>query len=195
MNKDLANELVGLILCGGRSSRMGQDKYLLNYHGIPQWLYLAELLSKLSIPYYLSCRAEQLSKIPKAINTILDLESSNFQGPLRALDSAHKKYTQLSFLVLACDLVGLTLRSIQYLLANRKPNLYLSAYHNPQTGFNEPLCAIWETQGLKVLSQGGNNFSCPNHFINTYLKYTQLIISPYPQDLINANYPQDLTKS
>ena len=39
------NNLKGLVLCGGRSSRMQHDKSSIAYHnGVPQWQYLANLL-------------------------------------------------------------------------------------------------------------------------------------------------------
>ena len=34
----------GLVLSGGQSSRMGTDKALIDYHGIPQYAYVYDLL-------------------------------------------------------------------------------------------------------------------------------------------------------
>ena len=34
----------GLVLSGGQSSRMGRDKALIDYHGLPQYAYVYDLL-------------------------------------------------------------------------------------------------------------------------------------------------------
>ncbi len=49
----------GIILAGGQSSRMGQPKSLLEYHGKPQYQYAAELLNSFCAQVFISCSAEQ----------------------------------------------------------------------------------------------------------------------------------------
>ncbi len=38
------NNLKGLVLCGGRSKRMQQDKSNIGYYGVLQWQHLRDLL-------------------------------------------------------------------------------------------------------------------------------------------------------
>lgn len=186
---NLHPKLSGLILCGGKSRRMGRDKFLLKHHGEPQWSYLANLLTSLQIPYFLSCSAEQLAELPKLTPTILDQADAPLQGPARALYSAHYKYPQMAFLVIACDLLALKARSLEYLLQTRMPASFGTIYYNPKTEFAEPLCAIWESQGLAALCQE-SQLRCPNQFILNRSSQFHLIPAKYPEDLENVNYPQ-----
>ena len=49
----------GLILIGGKSSRMGREKHLIPYHNAPQYLYLHKLLSEICDDVYVSCSSDQ----------------------------------------------------------------------------------------------------------------------------------------
>src|SRR5262245_14013601 len=49
----------GLVLAGGKSSRMKMDKSLLHYHGMPQIEYAVKLLEKCCNKVFISNRQEQ----------------------------------------------------------------------------------------------------------------------------------------
>ena len=52
--------LYGLVLAGGRSTRMGQDKSLISYHGKAQREYMADLLGQWCSRTFISCRGDQV---------------------------------------------------------------------------------------------------------------------------------------
>ena len=52
-------KLYGLVLSGGKSTRMGTDKGLLDYFGKSQRVYSIEMLEKLNLKTFLSVRKEQ----------------------------------------------------------------------------------------------------------------------------------------
>ena len=54
--------LNGLVLAGGKSQRMGEDKGQINYHGKPQREYLYDLLNGFTESTYMSCRPDQVSE-------------------------------------------------------------------------------------------------------------------------------------
>ena len=55
--------LFGLVLAGGKSQRMGEDKGLINYHGKIQREYMADLLDDICEETFISCRPEQAAEI------------------------------------------------------------------------------------------------------------------------------------
>ncbi|MBK9105506.1 MAG: NTP transferase domain-containing protein [Saprospiraceae bacterium] len=56
-----ASPLKGLVLAGGESSRMGFDKGLMDYHGMPQREYLLKLLKSFTTEAYISCKPGQIT--------------------------------------------------------------------------------------------------------------------------------------
>src|SRR3546814_822414 len=92
--------LYGLVLVGGKSSRMGHDKSIISYHGIPQREYLYNLLSEICDAVFLSLRADQ--HIGDGLKFILD--GNQYKGPYNGLMSAHHQFPHVAWLALACDL-------------------------------------------------------------------------------------------
>ena len=66
------NDIMGLVLAGGRSQRMGMDKGMLQYHGKPQREYLYEQLEPICSRVFLSIRPEQEGQPPQGTNVNLD---------------------------------------------------------------------------------------------------------------------------
>ncbi len=74
----------GLILTGGRSTRMGRDKSQLNYHGKPQKEFVKELLEKEGIETFYSIREFSKTPVEESQNTVqatdkIDLREKDFQ--------------------------------------------------------------------------------------------------------------------
>src|SRR5436190_22901112 len=97
------NKLTGLVLCGGKSSRMGKDKSLLEYHGQPQRYYLYEILEALCGSAYISCNKEQAKDVPANYKVIVDDPEYNDISPMARLLSAFKKHPKSDFLLVSCD--------------------------------------------------------------------------------------------
>ena len=178
----------GLVLAGGKSVRMGQDKGLLDYHGAPQREHLYGLMAALGVPPSLSCRADQLATLPKKLaalpDTFLEL------GPYGAILSAFREDPDAAWLVIACDLPLIDETTIRYLLERRDPMRVATAFQSPVNEFPEPLIAIWEPRAypvlLQFLSQG---YSCPRKvLINADVK---LLEAPDPRALHNVNSPEE----
>ncbi len=178
--------LKGLVLAGGKSLRMGQDKGLLHYHGKPQRDVVASLIAPLCEEVYSSCRPEQAQTLKNPLpDMFLDL------GPLGAILSAFRAEPDTAWLVVACDLPLLTQNTLQYLVQNRHPAAIATAFKgdNPQ-GFPEPLIAIWEpksyARALQFLAAG---YVCPRKvLINSQC---HLLTPPNPHELANANTPEE----
>ena len=178
-------KLYGLVLSGGKSTRMGKDKGLITYHNLPQREHLYHLLSEVCNQTFLSIRKDQESEISNSFKTILDQDE--FRGPYNGLLSAHKAYPEVAWLVLACDLPLMDKKALEELIAARNSDKIASAFADAEDPLPEPLCAIWEPEALKqsvAYLQAGNG-SCPRKFlINADVN---LVFPKQKEVLLNAN--------
>ena len=119
--------LKGLVLAGGKSTRMNRDKGKIDYHGKEQRLYMHDLLSKLSTGSFLSIRAEQLDEFSSDKQTIEDVYVG--LGPYGAILSAFQKDPNTAWLVTACDQPLLNEETLKYLISKRNPSKLATDYH------------------------------------------------------------------
>ncbi|GGW44250.1 NTP transferase domain-containing protein [Arenibacter certesii] len=186
------DKINGLVLSGGKSTRMGVDKGLIDYHGMPQREYLYNLLKPLCNATYLSVREEQVSEFTEEYKLIVDRDE--YKGPYNGLLSAHHLDPKASWLVLACDLPLMDLHTLNQLIQGRDSNKLATAFATRESGLPEPLCAIWEPEGLQnsITYLKAGNGSCPRKFlINGNI---QLLFPENEEVLLNANYKEDYEK-
>lgn len=165
-------QLNGLVLAGGKSTRMGTDKGALDYHGKPQREYMADLLDQFCDKTYMSVRPNQgiESAYEQLEDTFIGL------GPFGAILSAFKKNPNAAWLVVACDLPLLNEDTLKFLTENRNVSQLATAIHNPETNFPEPLITIWEPRSYPVLFQFlTQGYSCPRKvLINSEIELLHL---------------------
>jgi len=181
--------LNGLVLAGGKSERMGIDKGLIDYHGLPQRAYLYRLLENFTEDTFISCRPDQVESLESDFKTIPD--SISGLGPFGALLSAFREFPNHAWLVVACDLPLITPETMMELIDGRNPSKIATTFFNPETKFPEPLITVWEPKAypelLHFLSLG---YSCPRKvLINSR---TEILNPADPNTLLNANNPLDL---
>jgi len=187
----LKDKIYGLVLAGGKSTRMGQDKGLLSYHGKPQREHLYEMLSSVCDKAFMSIRKEQEPEISVKFNVIIDKDE--YKGPYNGLLSAYKAHPDAAWLVLACDLPLMDVASLKELIVSRnaKRNLLSTAFALKENPLPEPLCAIWEPEALKeslTYLEAGNG-SCPRKYlINSDV---ELVFPTNEHALLNANSVED----
>lgn len=185
-------KLFGLVLSGGRSTRMGQDKGIIQYYDLPQRERIYNFLAQVCEKTFLSIRKEQESEISERISTIIDRDE--YKGPFNGLLSAHYTYPKAAWLVLACDLPLIDMNSINLLITERDRDKNATAFATRKSGLPEPLAAIWEPQGLvkSIDYLKHATSSCPRKFlINSEIKLV------FPNDdfvLMNANSEEDYKK-
>ncbi|MEP2238978.1 MAG: NTP transferase domain-containing protein [Maribacter sp.] len=179
------DKIYGLVLSGGKSTRMGEDKGLITYHNLPQREHLYHLLNEVCDKTFLSIRKDQESEISNSFDTIID--NDEFRGPYNGLLSAHKAHPDAAWLVLACDLPLMDKKALEELIEARNSDKIASAFADADDPLPEPLCAIWEPEALKqsvaYLEEG--NGSCPRKFlINSDVN---LVFPQQKEVLLNAN--------
>ncbi len=165
--KNDLKSLYGLVLTGGKSTRMKKDKSILRYHGKTQVEYSFDLLSKFCEKVFISNRKAQ-SSLPghKGLPQIHDHPEFRDIGPLAGILSAMTEYPKVAWLALACDLPFLKPKTLQTLIKKRNQNKIATAYLSTHDGLPEPLCAIYEPQGKTQLSRFLNKgITCPRKIL------------------------------
>ncbi len=189
MEDESIPKLYGLVLAGGMSTRMGQDKNLIQYHGMPHQEYLYGLLKEVCDSVYLSVRPQQLDFVPSDLKTILD--ENEYRGPFNGMLSAHKHHPKVAWLVLACDLPLIDSETVDQLANGRDYYKSATSFATTKTKLPEPLITIWEPKGLELAKKylETAESSCPRKFlINSDIK---IIFPSQDEVLYNANSLSD----
>ena len=150
---DLASPLYGLVLAGGRGTRLGRDKGELDYHGLPQAAWGLRLLEPFCGRGFVSVRPEQRdTPAYRGLSTIVDLAES--AGPASGVAAALQQFPRAAWFVIAADMPLLTDAVLATLVAHRDPSVLATAYRR-RGGMPEPLCAIWEPAATARLAARG----------------------------------------
>lgn len=185
--------LYGLVLAGGRSERMGRPKWGIDYHGAPQVSVLHELLSRHCEQVYVSVREDQLGEplladLPHIVDAFRGL------GPLGGILTAMSERPHAAWLVLACDLPGVTDGTIERLLAARAPLKFATAYRSPVDGLPEPLIAIYEPKArLRLFQTAGLGYRCPRKMLIN--SRCEVISGADTLELANVNSPDEYERA
>jgi molybdenum cofactor guanylyltransferase len=184
--------LNGLVLAGGKSSRMGRDKGVLLWHGKEQRFFMADLLQQFCNEVFISCRQDQVDILNGNYNTITDAYTG--LGPYGAILSAFKKNSSCAWLVVACDLPLLNASTLEQLVVQRDPNAMATTFESPHDGLPEPLITIWEPKSYPILLASlSKGYQCPRKaLINNNVKIVQPVNKAA---LMNVNTPQELEKA
>lgn len=190
MKKDpMADKIYGLVLCGGKSTRMGQDKGSIVYHSLPQREHLFDLISPFCDRTFYSIREDQINDLPPDSKYLLD--TNTYKGPYNGILSAYEKYPGVAWLVVACDLPFMDKAALKMLIAARDRTSVATAFATRESGLPEPLAAIWEPAGLKkskdYLERGSS--TCPRKFLIN--SETALVVADRDRVLLNANSVED----
>jgi molybdopterin-guanine dinucleotide biosynthesis protein A len=151
-----AEELVGVVLAGGLSSRMGQHKPALRLdEGMPDLLSRTiGLLRSCTAEIWVSCRQGQT--VPDC-RCIYDLEEG--LGPIGGIVSVLAELAQSprqAVLVLSCDLPFMDENTLARLINARqraKPGTLMTTFRQAETGHIEALTAIYEKEAFPFFAQ------------------------------------------
>ncbi|MDP4245387.1 MAG: molybdenum cofactor guanylyltransferase [Bacteroidota bacterium] len=149
-----AADLIGVVLCGGESSRMGRDKGSLLRNGTPWALVMAGLLDSLHIPVLFSinpAQAEQYASFIPIDRLVPD--TSALAGPLKGLLSVHERFPSKDILLLACDMLDLDEATIVKVLDARRADDRHDFYVYADNRFAQPFCGIYTARGLAPISR------------------------------------------
>lgn len=180
--------LYGLVLAGGRSRRMGQDKALLERNGQSLLASAAGLLDEVCSEVFVSVREPVASGERSAWPQIADRYGGI--GPADGIVSALARFPTRAWLVLACDLPRLSAQTLAVLKEARRPDHDATAFRSGRDDLPEPLCAIYEPSSLtRMQAFLADDVRCPRKML---LNMNTHLLAPAAQDaLANANTPED----
>lgn len=181
--------LFGLVLAGGRSTRMQRDKAALEYAGRSQLERAVELLTPLVERVFVSVRADQTAD-PLRARYAQIVDSGEAEGPIAGIIAAQSRHPDAAWLVLACDLPLLDRETLAHLLRSRRPEQQATAYRSSHDGLPEPLCAIYEPSSREAIrAYVALGRDCPRKFLIN--ADTALLAQPEPAALDNVNTPNE----
>ena len=201
----MAPSLAAIVLAGGKSSRMGQDKALLSWRGMPLLRRTCEVALQCSSPVYVvtSRVPEYRPIVPESVQLIPEDETA-FQGPLvgfaQGLHQIQVSPIQPDWvLLLACDLPFLQVPLLQRWIAQldqvKSP---IALLPRSDKGW-EPLCGFYQGKCYNHLT---DSIARGTRSFQTWLSQEtvqEIVFHPNPdiaaqekQMLFNCNTPADL---
>jgi molybdopterin-guanine dinucleotide biosynthesis protein A len=138
------DEITGIVLAGGKSTRMGEDKGLMELNNKPLIDYSIEVLSKVCDELIIGANSLEYQRfgfpvIPDEIKGI---------GPIGGIFSCLKASLTQDNVVLSCDIPLITQPVVELLLSKRKDYQIVVPVVN---GFPEPLCAYYHSSVINGL--------------------------------------------
>lgn len=185
------SELTAIILAGGKSSRMGQDKALIPILGVPLLKLVYDVATTCADIYVVTPRIESYQQI-LPLNCQFIREVPPFGGPLLGFAQGLTQVQTDWVLLLACDLPNLRVEVLQQ-WANKLDDVESEAiaslvHHNKRW---EPLCGFYRRNCLpnlnQYIEQGGRSFQ---EWLNQHC--VDILPMTEPSMLFNCNTPEDL---
>lgn len=145
----------GILLCGGKSRRMGKDKYLLDYRGHS---FLELLLGQMAFcdPLLIAAGTNRVA-VPEHVQIVPDFAGG--AGPMAGLCGALDRCERPAALVVACDMPLFHASLGQWLCAQLGQSDEAVVPYTSDGG-RHPLCAVYRVQTCERMQRrllGGDN--------------------------------------
>lgn len=132
--------IYGLVLAGGGSSRMGENKAELIYHDRPQWAYCAQLIGPYCREVYFS--VNQQSQMQDVSSEYQLMDNVSDRGPAAGILAAMQRYPDVAWMIMPIDMPGVDRALINRLFRQRDASSHATCLS--RGGKVEPLLGIWE---------------------------------------------------
>ncbi|WP_277482930.1 molybdenum cofactor guanylyltransferase [Catalinimonas alkaloidigena] len=196
------DNMIAVILSGGQSRRMGQDKGLIQENGLAWTESLQQKLEKVGLKTYVSINNLQKDayvNVFSDLTLILDHPSSaHLNGPVKGILSAHLTFPEKDILFLPCDMPALAGDTFlwwanEFAKLNQEDKVVVCSTPD----YLQPLCGVYSQASLKILMQYYEDEKLQDqsmhNIVEEMLKATVISI---PSELLpqfkNFNIPDDL---
>lgn len=194
MNAPSSEPLTGVVLAGGLSTRLGNDKTVIRLYGDsePDMLNRAcGLLAQVTDEVWVSGRTTK----PKTNGHFWICDEKKGLGPIGGVMTALRA-AQGPIMVLSCDLPFMDTQTLMKLVEKRKErtaSTLMTTFLQVETGFIESLVAIYEFAALALFEEAIENgiyklSRVIDKSAQLHIPYTSRESLPF----FNINYPADL---
>ncbi len=185
----LKTSVLGCVLIGGRSTRMGQPKHLIEENG-KTWLQrILEVIQQVSAGVVIVGRGT----VPKELEGFIRLpDVPDSKGPLAGILAAMRWAPSVSWLVVACDLADLSSAALRWLLSTRRPGVWATLPRLQGNTHVEPLLAHYDFRARSLLE----TLAARKRLSLSELAASSKVITPSPPSSLapawkNLNTPID----
>ncbi|MDR3763430.1 MAG: molybdopterin-guanine dinucleotide biosynthesis protein B [Acidobacteriota bacterium] len=143
--------LLGGMLMGGHSSRMGEPKQLMLFHGRSMGEIVATALS--SAAGEGNVVALGAGPLPAMLENLPRLaDAREWSGPVAAIFAAHRWAPGAAWIFCACDHPNVAEKHVRWLLEQRRPGRW-AVIPRQEDGYPAPMLALYEPQALAALTR------------------------------------------
>jgi molybdenum cofactor guanylyltransferase len=185
--------LKAVILCGGKSTRMGKDKGTLLLAGITWAEHAAATAKEAGLEVIISVNEDQVSQYTGIFGEqhLVTDQCDKAEGPLKGILTVHKEFPDADLLILACDMIALSALEINELMSCYKQGIdNFCIFGNDGL---HPFPGIYKKQFLNKIhtsiADNPVNFSI-TRFLRSFPG--KVIVSKNNKRFINVNSRQDL---
>ncbi len=193
-----SNKLIGVVLCGGKSSRMQSDKGLLSVNGKRWFEIIFDLLLESLGQVLISVNSNQYleyKKVRPELEFVID-STDSIEGPLRGIFSVHEKYPKCDLFVLACDMIAMESKIINALMEKYESNSKFDIYLYKNEEILETLCGIYTSNGIRKIEKEIQIESKKNFAIHKLISSCNSFINPLEKEqknnFANINTPEEI---
>lgn len=186
------SEVTGIILSGGKSSRLGEEKGLAHFNGKPLISYAIDVLKPICGTLFLSAN-NHLEEYAKYGCDIVQDEVKGV-GPMGGILASLKKSESRFNIVLSCDTPFVSTALFKYLLTFAE---YYQVVAPQLNDFIEPLCSVYSTNVLWELQKAIESGNYKIHDFFQKVTFKAMDIHPglpfFSEDLfVNINTSKQL---
>jgi len=173
------NKPNGIILCGGQSSRMGQNKALMKLGGITLIEHVINALKPICSEIILSVNNDDLNFLPhQKVNDLIE-----GIGPIAGFYSSLKNSNSTENIIVSCDMPFISSAFLQYLLQQ------LNNFDIVLPIYNNKIQTVTGIFSKKILPDLKNQITLKNFVpVNIFEKCNTLFVHPEEKDFKNLQF-------
>src|SRR4030095_5655209 len=143
---EAGNDITAVILAGGKSSRMGTDKGMMNFRGKEMISYVIDAVQPLTYRLFIVANTSEYMKFGFPVYQDLFKECGPIGGIFTALTSSTTTWN----LIVACDMPFINSDILMPLINARNGFDLIMPRHKGQP---EPMCAMYNKSGLPIIEK------------------------------------------